>query len=354
MKILLLITGLGMGGAEKIVCELAEKLYESGQDVNIVYFIGEIKRRPIYKEIKIYKMPLKLNLSVLKTFINLKKLVDQIKPDVIHSHMFHANLIARLIKIYNSNIRIICSSHSNFEGGRVRMALYRLTENLCDIHTNVSQNAANALESAGAVKTKRIIPVHNGININKYKNLSREKEAIINEFRIPKERNIILTIGRIDTPKDYPNLINAFNLILVERKDFHLIIVGDGPQRKRIEEMVQSLNLYEYVTFTGIRNDIPEIINACDLFVSSSAWEGFGLAILEAMICNKPIVATKTDGAMELLSDAHLVECRNHVALAIKILEVFDTLEKNINYPNIDNFDWNNVIEIWEKIYDFR
>ena len=99
MKIMLFITGLGMGGAEKVVCELADKLYESGQDVSIVYFFGEIVRRPKNKQISIYNVSLNYNLSIFKALNTVIKLVDQIQPDVIHSHMFHTNMMARFVKM---------------------------------------------------------------------------------------------------------------------------------------------------------------------------------------------------------------------------------------------------------------
>ncbi|WP_227500393.1 glycosyltransferase, partial [Acinetobacter baumannii] len=100
-------------------------------------------------------IPLKIS-SLIFSVYSVMKLVDQWKPDVIHSHMFHANIIARLVKIRRKNIRIICSSHSNYEGGALRMMMYAMTEKLCDVHTNVSSNAATALMHAGAVRKRKI------------------------------------------------------------------------------------------------------------------------------------------------------------------------------------------------------
>lgn len=353
MKIMLFITGLGMGGAEKIVCELADQLYASGHQVSIVYFTGNIVRRPQHKEIEIYKLELKLNFSLLNVLKNLLKLVDTIKPDVIHAHMFHANMMARYIKLRRKNIRVICSSHSNYEGGKLRMVLYACTENLCDVHTNVSDNAAQALMRAGAVKNKKIITVYNGIETQKYKFNEEIRLKARQEFNFNHTTKVMMTIGRIDTPKDYPTLLKAFKIVLKQQPHTFLLIVGDGPKKQEIEALSISLGMNESVKFLGIRNDIPELLNACDLFVSSSAWEGFGLAILEAMLCQKPIVATQTDGAMELLPENSLVECGNHEALADEILKKMSKSEKTINYENVNSFDWNKIIKIWENIYEF-
>ena len=350
MKIMLFITGLGMGGAEKVVCELADKLYESGQDVSIVYFFGEIVRRPKNKEISIYKVSLNYNLSIFKALNAVIKLVDHIQPHVIHSHMFHANMMARFVKMLRKNIRVICSSHSNYEGGRLRMAMYRLTENLCDVHTNVSDNAAKALMKAGAVKNKKIMTVYNGIESNKYKFDENIRADVRKNLGFDDNLQVILTIGRIDTPKDYPTLLKAFKIVQEEQKNTILIIVGDGPKRNEIENLAIHLAIEKNVKFLGIRDDIPQLLNACDLFVSASAWEGFGIAILEAMLCQRRIVATKTDGAMELLS-SNLIDVGQPQAISKMIINVLNHQENIMRYPKANSFDWKFILEKWLNLY---
>lgn len=349
MKIIFFITGLGMGGAEKVVCELADRLYEKGHNVSLVYFTGEILRKP-KNPIYIYKFNLSA-FNVLSLY-KILKFIKEENPDIIHSHMFHANMMARFVKFFNKNIKVICSSHSNFEGGKLRMYLYSLTENLCNAHTSVSKNAAHALEKAGAVNKKNIIPIFNGINTNQYHYTVGVKEKISQEFNIEANKKIIVTIGRIDTPKDYPNLLYAIKKILSIRGDIHLLIIGDGPKRKNIEQLAEVLNLSNYVTFVGIRTDIPQILSAADLFVSSSAWEGFGLAILEAMLCKRPIVATKTDGAIELLDEKYLVPCNDPVMLAKGIINTLNENHDLVNYSNADLFSWDNILKEWELIYE--
>lgn len=351
MKVLLFITGLGMGGAEKIVCELADKLYEIGHEVNIVYFTGEIVRKPLNEKINIYKIPLNLNISIFNTLYEVIRLVDKLNPDVIHAHMFHANLIARYVKIFRKNIRIICSSHSNYEGGKLRMAIYALTENLCDIHTNVSNNASQVLMRAGAVKKKKITTVYNGIDVDKYKFDPELRGSTRQKLNFDDDVKVIMTIGRIDTPKDYPTLLKAFKIVKEQKDKTILLIVGDGPKRQEIEELSNTLGLRESVRFLGLRKDIPDLLNACDLFVSSSAWEGFGIAILEAMLCQRPIVATATDGAKELLKQ-NLVCVGAYAALAKKIIDNIGLRTESIQYKDIERFDWKEITKRWLCLYE--
>ncbi|EHU1275653.1 glycosyltransferase [Acinetobacter baumannii] len=350
MKVMLFITGLGMGGAEKVVCELADKLYELGHEVCIVYFTGEIIRRP-KNNINIIYIPLKIS-SLIFSVYSVMKLVDQWKPDVIHSHMFHANIIARLAKIRRKNIRIICSSHSNYEGGALRMMMYAMTEKLCDVHTNVSSNAATALMHAGAVRKRKIKAVYNGINIKDYHFDEVENKYLHKAFNLKNEAKTILAIGRIDTPKDYPNLLKAFKIIYEIDNSVHLFIAGNGPKKEEIMLLANNLGINSNVKFLGIRNDIPKLLNSCDLFISSSAWEGFGLAILEAMICKKPIVATETDGAKELLNNENLVEIGNPELLAKKALQKLNSNLGLIEYSGIESFDWNEISKTWLSLYE--
>lgn len=350
MKILLFITGLGMGGAEKVVCELADNLYQAGHEVKIVYFVGGITKRPINKQIGISKIPLDLKTSIFKSLHTVIKVVDDFKPDVLHSHMFHANIMARYVKIFRKKLRIICSSHSNYEGGKLRMKIYSLTENLCDVHTNVSDNAAKALMKAGAVKNKKIIAVYNGIDTNKYKFDEKIRFNTRKELDFDESAKVILTIGRIDVPKDYPTLLKAFKIVRQNQENTFLLVVGDGPKRKEIEDLSKNLGIYKYVKFLGLRGDIPALLSACDLFVSSSAWEGFGLAILEAMLCQRPIVATATDGARELLQQK-MVEIGNEGDLAQDILSTLNKKEKNIEYIGVEKFNWHKILKIWLHLY---
>lgn len=348
MKILLIITGLGMGGAEKVVCELADQLYLKGHHVTILYLTGKAVRLPKYP-IEIKKISLMKGPKIFLTIRNILNLVNDLRPNIIHSHMFHANIVARLIKVFYRNIRVICSSHSNFEGGWARMNIYRMTENFCDVHTNVSKNAAKKLEQAGAVNKKKIISIYNGIDINAYTSIINNRENLLTELSISSGKKIILTIGRIDVPKDYPNLLNAFKLVHEKIPDTHLIVVGDGPLRDEMMRLTEDLEISENVSFIGIRNDIPQLLKACDLFVSASAWEGFGIAILEAMICQRPIVATRTDGALELLPGEKLTPCKDHISLASKIIEQLET-EKSI-YNDIEQYDWSHIINQWMDVY---
>ena len=359
MKILFVITGLGVGGAERQVLDLAEGFFQRGHVVKIAYLIG-----PVYLQPKIAGIDV-VSLGVTKTangFLQgirtLIGLVRSFQPDVVHSHMVHANLLTRVARVFVEMPRLVCTAHSTNEGGRLRMLAYRLTDRMADISTNVSQEAVRVFEEKGAVPKGRMIPVLNGIDINKFefngpvRNCFRENMGVT-------EKRILIAVGRFFEAKDYPNLLRAFALVVKQNSNVCLWIVGDGPLRSTMESVACELNLSSHITFFGIRYDIPEIMNAADVFVLSSAWEGFGLVVAEAMATERIVVATDCGGVRELVGDCgYIVPPRDFVQLSNALLSALampadKAAEMGLlaRQRIVENFGLDAVIEQWLSIY---
>ena len=324
MKILLVITGLGMGGAEHVVVNMADELVKVGHKVKIIYLTGPALVLP--KNDKIELIP--LNMTGVKSFfasyLKLRSIVKKFEPDVVHSHMVHANIITRLLRLSIEVKKIISTSHSTNEGGKARMLAYRLTDWLTNISTNVSDDAVNESIRKGAVKKGRMVAIPNGINTEVFSFNQKNRIKTRNELNLGNNK-LLLAVGRLTEAKDYPNLLLAIQLLKKQRTDFKLVIVGDGPLKTDLVNMVKELDLTEYVQFLGIRNDIPDLMSASDLFVLSSAWEGFGLVVAEAMACERLVVATDCGGVAQVTSPyGSLIEPKNHLLLYQAINRVLD------------------------------
>lgn len=321
MKILLVITGLGMGGAEHVVVNLADTLVSRGNQVKIAYLTGEPVVLPTNPNVEVFSVGFSSPKDLLKACFRLRALVKKFCPDVVHSHMFHANLVSRLLRLTLSFPRLISTAHNTNEGGKLRMLAYRLTDYLADISTNVTDEAVAAFIQKGAVKPGRMLSVTNGIDINKFhfdpaKSIEKRVELGVNNEKV------ILAVGRLNEQKDYANLLNAVALLKQKRQDFKVFIVGDGPLKTELLELVANLDIGSYIEFLGIQRDVPELMAACDIFVLSSAWEGFGLVVAEAMACERFVVATDCGGVAEVVGTCGvLVEPKNHIKLALKLGE---------------------------------
>lgn len=305
MNILYLITGLGLGGAEKVVCDLADQMSALGHKVTLVYMVGDAIVVPQSKEIDVIFLDLKKN--PILAFLNFIKIINKKKPDVVHSNMYHANIFSRVARLFSGFPKLICTSHSDFEGGRVRMLIYHLTSPLMTVATNVSEHAKNKLVVAGAVKPNRMLVINNSIDINKFKKNDDSRNQYRNQFNLKENDICLLAVGRFHPAKDYPTLIKIFKELSREYNNLRLFIVGDGSLKPSIEAEIKFFSLEDKIFLLGIRQDIPQLMNMCDIFISTSAWEGFGLVLAEAMSCSKIVVASNNSGFLEILGKSHLI-----------------------------------------------
>lgn len=318
MKILLIITGLGMGGAERQVCDLADKFAAKDHEVLLISMTGKTVNRPLSNSVYVAELKMaKTPIGFVKSYWQARQLIKQFNPDVVHSHMVHANLFARLLRLSVRIPKLICTAHSTSEGGRGRMLAYRITDKLCDISTNVSQEAVDAFFAQGAVAKGRMLAMHNGIDTERFTFDINHRIRLRTELNISEEIPLLLAVGRLNVAKDYPNLLLAFHHIIKAGSLAHLVIIGVGDEETKLIKMVAELGLCKRVYFLGLRHDVHEWMSAADLFVLSSAWEGFGLVVAEAMACERLVVATDCGGVREVVANCGvLVPPKNSTELA--------------------------------------
>ncbi len=360
MKVLLVITGLGMGGAERVVVDLADGLVSRGHKVKIAYMTGPELVLPKSEEIEIVSLKMKSSKQIPTAYLKLRKLIKKFQPDIIHSHMFHANMLTRLIKLSISTSNLINTSHNTIEDGNIkaRMLAFKISDSLADISTNVSNEAVTEYVRGGAVKSERMITVPNGIDVDRF-NFDKVARARIREDLQLVNKKMLLAVGRFTPQKDYPNLLNALHLLRDSRQDFKVFIVGDGPLKSDIEQLINDLELTNIVELLGTREDVSSLMSATDVFVLSSAWEGFGLVVAEAMACERAVVATDCGGVAEVLGNTgKLVPLKNSEALANKIDEVLDMDSTEYTENGtiareriIENYSLNINIDNYLKLY---
>ena len=316
MKVLFVITGLGVGGAEHVVINLSDELAKLGHEVKIAYLTEPAVVLPSNPNVKLISIGMNSYKDCLAAYFKLRVITKFFKPDVIHSHMVHANIITRLLRLTIKIPKIISTAHSTHEGGILRMLAYRLTDKLADISTNVSNQAVEEFITKGAVKPGRIICVANGIDTDKFTFNIQARNKIRLELAVD-DKKIILAVGRLEVEKDYSSLLNAIKIIIKNRQDFKVVIVGDGSLRDSLKELAKKLDIEYFIDFLGIRSDVRDLMSASDIFVLSSAWEGFGLVVAEAMACERFIIATDSGGVREVVgTNGVLIEPKNHVVLA--------------------------------------
>lgn len=360
MKIVFVITGLGMGGAERQVCDLADHFAQSGHQILLISMTGETVNRPQSIKVEVVELNMvKTITGFIKAYRQARYLIKQFKPDVVHSHMVHANLFVRLLRISTRMKKLICSAHSSNEGGRGRMLAYRLTDSLCDISTNVSQEAVDAFVVQGAVPSGRMLAMHNGIDTARFTFNSVSRATLRAKLKLLGQAPVILAVGRLTEAKDYPNLLTAFAQLPDTLDNSQLVIIGIGEEQASISELAAQLGLTSRVHFLGLQRNVHEWMSVADVFVLSSAWEGFGLVVAEAMACERVVVATDCGGVKEVVGDAgFLVETSNSQLLAAVIEEAINLPEDtkrqlgiDARQRVIDKYSLSVITNKWLEIY---
>lgn len=328
MRILEVITGLGVGGAERLVTNLVDRFAAEGHEVVLVCMQGEVELKPRDSTVRVVNLQMrKTPVSVARCVWQLRHLVRDFRPDVVNGHMFYANVLTRLLRITMAVPRVISSVHSNNDGGggTLRMLAYRYTNRLADTTTILSQEARQAFVDRRAVSLNRAITVCNGVDAENFVFGGDARERLRSELSVTSSAPLLLAVGRLAPEKDFSNLLRAAKKLLQQGYDFQLWMAGDGPQRDELEALTSSLGLEAHVLFLGVREDVSQLMSACDVFVLSSAWEGFGLVVAEAMACERRVVSTNYGGVAEVVGDAGwLAPPEDSDALAEQLIQALD------------------------------
>ncbi len=361
-RVLFVITGLSVGGAETQLCRTAIQLSRRGWKVRIVTLLPP---KAYVEELKRWDIPVAtLNIQRKRPdprpALHLSRIFRAWKPDIVHSHMVHANLLARASRLLVPVPVLISSARSIYEGSRLREILYRLTDPLCDITTHVCQAGAERYVRIGAVPAHKMRHIPNGVDADAFRPDPSLREQMRRELGM--ERAFVwLAVGRLETPKDYPNLLNAFAFIYRQHSDSRLLIAGDGPLRVDMENLASSLGIETAVRFLGVRRDIARLMNAADAYVMSSSREGLPNVLLEAHATALPIVATDVGGNREAVRDGVsgiIVPPRDPSALAeamIRLMQMDTSHRREMGEAGrehiVQNYSMEAVVQRWEQLY---
>ncbi len=308
MRIVYMLTSLGIGGAERLTLALAERMRERGHAVVLLTLRPRLKKEwptslPVFR-LGVRKNPL----SVLAAFFRARRYLHDLRPDIIHSHGFHASIFARPLKPLVPVPAIVATIHNVYEGGRLRMLAYRFTDPLCDRITAVSQAVADRFIALKAISARKCTVIPNAIDIAEF-TPDRSRRVQTRAALGAHADFIWLAAGRIAPAKDHSNLLRAFAGLRASQPGTQLWIAGEGTdaQRNSLQSLAALLGVNGSVQWLGLRHDMPALLDAADAFVLSSAWEGMPLALAEAMAMEKPVVATDAGGVGELVGETGIL-----------------------------------------------
>ncbi len=318
MHIIQIITGLTPAGAEKVLLNLSIDLQKRGHEVTVISLLTKPCNQEIINELisngikihylnitkltcyRIFKLP-----SIINKIIAESKF--SISETIIHTHLFHATIAARISKLINSKLKIVSTIH--IADTRKTKFYYFLAERLT---LNLSDAIASVSKSAQIFNAKRLLTspdnievIYNGIKIPEKLSCSETNQFKL-KYGIDRCTKTIGSVGRLDKQKGYDyllSLIPEIAKIIPNNETWCILIIGEGNQRKILEKMSSSLPKNIKVVLPGFKFNAASYISIFDLFIMPSKFEGFGLTLTEAMMFGVPILVSNLDVLKEVLSD---------------------------------------------------
>ena len=307
MRILQVITSLKIGGAEKLVVDMAPFFKNKGHIVDVFVFDGE--RTPFMQQIEEQGIRVIRYNNGASPYhpINILKLIGLIPQyDVIHTHNTACQYYVAIAKnlCCKTSLRFITTEHSANNRRRSMLFFKKVDKWMYSRYNSVVAISDKATDNLfdflnGKIKIKTI---YNGINLQKFV----QAHPLKNDSHLQKrDKDFIITmVAGFRGEKDQDTLIKSLKYL---PENCILWLVGDGVRRLDCEDLVKSLGLFHRVIFAGIRTDIPNILKTSDVIVMSSHWEGLSLSSIEGMSVGKPFVASDVDGLHEMVEGSGIL-----------------------------------------------
>ena len=307
MKILQILTELGPGGAERVVLDLTEQLLARGHEVSLIALKSPPANRTVLDRfLALGVEPLFLGMDrafQLGRLFALRRAVRRIAPDICHSHLMHPNLCSRLA-VAGLGIPLVNSVHisERRSGQGIFFALDRLTFPFCSACTAVSEASARFHERKLGLKTGTIRVVYNGVDP-----VPRPDPEMLaglrREWGLENCARIIGSVGRFDWQKGYDFLLSMLPELsarIPAGETWGVVLVGDGPEREKLKRLAAAAPANLRVVLPGFMPDAARVNWLFDIFVMPSRYEGYGLALAEAMSTGVPVVVNPVDSLPEL------------------------------------------------------
>jgi glycosyltransferase involved in cell wall biosynthesis len=341
IKVLQLITGLGMGGAEKVVLDLSTYISIDKFDTYVLGISNNDELLDEFVNNNIKTTLLRQSNSIINIFNIIQKInifIKKNKINIIHAHMVHPVIIASILKILNPSLKIVYTSHSLNIGSKMREILVWILKPFRNIDIVFSKDILKFFYK----NNYKIIP--NGVKVDKY-SLNIKKN---NKFTF-------IAIGRLVTVKNHKKLIEIASE-LKNKYDFQILIVGHGELKESLSNLITKYKLENYIHLLGLRKDIPKLLNQSHCLLMPSLWEGLPITILEAGASSLPVISTPVGSIPSLLNNgnSYMVDIDNFKDTMEYILNNYNNalLKANNLYQLINNsYSIANIVKKHENIY---
>lgn len=357
-----------LGGSGVVATELGKMMADKGHEMHYITSSKPFRFLDVHANIQFHEVKID-GYAVFKyppydiALANrIAEVIETEELDLLHVHYAVPHAIAAALgkDMANSTIGVITTLHGTdvtilgHDQGLRNTVRYGIDKST--ITTAVSESLR--METLELIEPKNnLITIYNFIDENKYRPV--DPGTLKSDLGIGQDEKVIIHISNFRKIKRIPDIIISFKKVLKEI-DARLLLVGDGPERIEMEELVSEFGLQDKVTFTGKRDDLPELLAISDLMFHLSEKEAFGLVLLEALACGLPSIATDAGGIPEVIEDGvngFIVQigdtdmAAEKALLVLKNDELRVTLMENALRTAADKFHSSTIVDQYERLY---
>jgi len=315
-------------GGQAQVLHLLKGLRKASHRAELVSRPGSVlAERAEEAGVKVHRIRMRGEADVLAAY-RIAKIVRSGRFDVVHMHTAHAHMLGCLACARNPEPLCVVSRRVDFPIRKHALSLSRIKYAFRVDHYIAISNAVKEVLVEGGVKPDKISIVHSGVEP---RGADGDGPDIRREFGLADHERIIGTVGALVGHKGHRYLVEAVPLIRKKIPNARFILIGDGGLRADLEDLASRLGVQDAIIFAGFRPDAYNLMRQFELFAAPSHMEGLNTSILDAMMAERPIVATRAGGIPEIVvheESGLLVPPKDPASLAKAILELLEDREK--------------------------
>ena len=334
MKVVHVIIGLSVGGAELMLKRLIEShRNEPAVEHTVISLtdLGALGETLISEGFEVYCLGMSSMVKGPVTLFRLRRLLRQLTPDIVHTWMYHADLlggVAARTTGFRNVVWCIRSTDIRKGGSKVTILIRKvcawLSEYLPRAIVCAAESSRQVHEVVGYAPNKmQVIP--NGFELEKLVPVNTSGAAVRDELGISKSCKVVISVGRFNPVKDHRSFIEAAGMVAAQRDDVRFILVGRGleSENPELQSMIEATHKRGAFYLLGERDDVPACLAASDIFCLHSVTEGFPNVLGEAMAVGVPCITTDVGDAAFLLDQPEwVVPAGSPKRLAEKILNM--------------------------------
>lgn len=371
IRIVAIITGLSTGGAEAMLLKMLKRIDRNRYAMHVISLTDKGEIGPRIESLNIPVEALGMRPGVLSVFgfVRLLSRLRVLRPDVVHTWMYHSDLLgglaARLVGIRNIGWAL---HNSNLDRDKSKVAT-RAVMRTCAVASNriplrilsCSERARSIHVAAGYCASKMVV-VPNGFDLDQFHPDSESRVSVRQELGLAPDTLLVGLIARSDPQKNHMGFVDAARQVQERIQDVHFLLAGSGidATHPTLMQYIDGVGLRDAFHLMGQRADIPRLMASLDVLVSSSHSEAFPNVLGEAMACGVPCVVTNAGDSADMVGDTgRVVSVGDMASLAREVIRVLDmppaqrrALGLKARERVRDKYEIGRVVREYEAFYD--